>query len=398
MTALAAILLGVSVALLLYVHLLYPVVMAMLARIRSKEWQKDEQLEPTVSIILAVFNEEKVIEECINGLLQLDYPTSKVEILVGSDGSKDATNAILTRLGNAHSSIKPFFFTQQRGKCAVVNDLVKQASGEILLFTDADIVFPKEEIWLHVRHYATKEVGGVSGSLAFQSHHTDGLIQAESDYLSMELRLRLNEAKVHSTVGIFGGNYSIRRELWRPLPSDPVCDELYCGLSIIERGFRIIFDETALSYELYGRTMQDEFKRKVRFSARGLITMTHFPRLLGISGGVIALMLWSHKIIRWMTPFLLAGVVVASVLGVISTQNLLYTILLGLSSGILGISVLGYLLEQVNTSIPGVKQVQWFVAMNIAFAKGIVRFFSRKEKPTWVPPTRVAVHDQGGGA
>lgn len=395
MTVIAVSILLLSIAMLAYVHVVYPVLMAFLARTRTRVWKKDDALEPTVSIILAAHNEEAVLERCLSSLLQLEYPADKVEILIGSDGSKDRTNAILIATAAQYPMVRPMIFGEQRGKSAVVNDLVSAATGEILLFTDADVTFPANAIRSHVRNYASEEVGGVSGALRFYSAEGGGAYGTEQDYLSMEYKLRVNEGKVHSTVGIFGGNYSIRRHLWRALPSEPLCDELYTSLSVIEQGYRVICDETALSSELYTRSVRDESKRKIRFAARGFNTAKFFPGFLGRRGGVISLMLWSHKLLRYLTPFFFGGIFFAAVLGVMNGLPS-FQALLTFCFAVLSIGILGGLLERIGFSIPGLKQAYWFLSMNAAFARGTLRFVTGREQEAWVPTARVAIKKIGG--
>src|SRR6185312_4274634 len=208
----------VCVFLLAYCYVLYPFLVKAVARSFPHPWATDSMLRPSISIILPVYNEEQVLERCVNALLTLDYPVNKLEIIMGSDGSNDATNDIIKRYAQRHSIIKPYIFPRQRGKMEVLNDLVTRATGEILFFVDADVMLSRNTLIRHAQHYASEEIGGVAGKLVIDGGPTD-VLESEQKYLALETSLREDESLLNSTVGLYGGNHSMRRSLWRVLPS-----------------------------------------------------------------------------------------------------------------------------------------------------------------------------------
>ena len=388
------ILLIASFALIVYAYALYPMLMRTFGNIRGRAWKTDDYARPSFSIILAVYNEELVLAKCLEALSSLQYPEGKVKILIGSDGSSDGTDQIAREYALKNPSIRYYSFQQRRGKIPTVNDLVSKASGEILFFTDADVTLDAASLRLHARHYADESIGGVAGNLLLSGDETiqSEPLGSEQYYMSVENRLRRDEARVHSTVGIFGGHYSIRRELWQQLPDKPICDELYIALNIIQSGKRMVFEAAASARERFERSMSDEFKRKARFAARGITTLLAFPRLLSIQGGWIAIMLWSHKFLRWFAPIAFALILVVTASAFLRGYTTPLIQLLALLEAIVIFSIVGGLILNVSKRpLPILSHLYWFALMNFAFGVGMLRFIFKREKRFWSQPTRLRI-------
>ena len=373
--------------LLLYSYVGFPLLVSLIATLRPKRWKIDETYRPSVSIILPAFNEELALRRCLSSLLNLNYPMDKVEILCGSDGSTDRTNAIFHEFAEQHACVIPFFFSRQRGKMLTLNDLVEHAKHDILLFVDADVTLNPNALLSHVRHYADSRVGGVAGRLAIASDRSDGVYKSESTFLTIENNLRRSEAQVASTVGLYGGNYSIRRTLWAQLPNDRVYDDFFAVLTIVTSGKRLLYEEEAVSTELYGRSYIDEFRRKTRNASRCLYTLTFFPHLL--FKGPAAWLLWPHKIFRWVTGFLIIGVMVGSLFAYLGGSRWVFPALI-LESILLIMVALGALWKGRQRSIPVISEMYWFFNMNVAFMIGCFEFLFAKQVPIWSQTTRVA--------
>jgi biofilm PGA synthesis N-glycosyltransferase PgaC len=370
---------------------LYPLFIALAANMRGRKPLQSHGATPYVSIVLAVYNEELVLQQCLSSLLAIDYPRESFELLVGSDGSSDKTNEILRACASEYPQLRISLFPERRGKIPVVNDLVPLAHGEIILFTDADVTFAKDIIQVHLSNYADEYVGGVAGSFLLSGKREHGPLGAEQDYMSLEVRLRQNESDLHSTVGIFGGNYSLRRECWNPLPNLPICDELYSTLRIIRSGKRMVFDREALATEQFGRSMQDEYQRKKRFASRGFHTLKLFPDLLQPFAGLPALMLWSHKILRWLTPFFLIMLPAGTLSALLESRAMWIELLALLELGAVVSIALGWVAETTSFNLPFVRKAYWFFVMNLAFAFGTLNFLFSREQKFWSQPTRYAV-------
>jgi biofilm PGA synthesis N-glycosyltransferase PgaC len=372
--------------LLLYSYVGFPLLVALLARLRPRKWRMDETYRPTVSIILPAFNEELVLRRCLDSLLCQNYPREKIEILCGSDGSTDQTNVILNEVANHNPMIRPFFFHQQRGKMLTLNDLVAKALNDILLFVDADVTLNPNAVLSHVRHYMDSSVGGVAGRLVIASERTDGIFRSESTFLSFESNLRRNEAEIGSTVGLYGGNYSVRRKLWKPLPDDRVYDDFFAVLTIVSQGSRLLYEEGAISTEIYGRNYREESARKKRNASRCLYTLRFMPGSL--FHGSAAWLLWPHKILRWTTGFLSLGLIVGSLGAYINGSYWMMPFIIIETFCIL-LVLLGGIARNTKHPIPLASGLYWFFSMNVAFMLGVIDFLLSRQEPIWSQSTRL---------
>ncbi|HEY3875306.1 MAG TPA: glycosyltransferase [Candidatus Kapabacteria bacterium] len=373
--------------LLLYSYVGFPLLVALKARLRPRKWEMDETYRPSVSVILPAFNEGVVLRRCLESLVKLNYPREKIEIVCGSDGSTDTTNAILNEFAERYPVVRPFYFPLQRGKMLTLNDLVLQTKNEILLFVDADVMLNPNAALSHVQHYIDSSVGGVAGRLTIASQRTDGIYRSESTFLSFESNLRRNEAEIGSTVGLYGGNYSMRRALWKPLPNDRVYDDFFAVLTIIHTGHRLLYEDGAISTELYARNYRDETARKKRNASRCLYTLRFLPHLLFRSPA--AWLLWPHKILRWTTGFLTIGMIAGTV-GAFFTGELWATPLLALEAMAFIFVAIGRIARNAHRSVPIASALYWFFNMNLAFMQGVFDFIFSRQEPIWTQTTRAA--------
>ncbi len=196
-----------------------------------------------------------------------------------------------------------------------------------------------------------------------------------------------NEAEIGSTVGLYGGNYSMRRYLWKPLPDDRVYDDFFAVLTVIRSAHRLLYEEGAVSTELYARNYREEAARKKRNASRCLYTMRLMREPL--FHGRAAWMLWPHKLLRWLTGFLAMGLLAATVGGILFRE------LWALPFSVLEAMVLlcvfvGGLARNAKRPIPLASSFYWFFSMNLAFMRGIVEFLLSKQQPIWSQTTRFA--------
>ncbi|MDP4199306.1 MAG: glycosyltransferase [Bacteroidota bacterium] len=373
------------IALLLYSYVGFPVLIRILAKVAPRKSGIDESYQPAVSIILPAFNEELILADCLTSLVNLKYPAEKIEILCGSDGSTDRTNSILLEFAARHQQIKPVLFPGQRGKMLTLNDLVAKAKNEILLFVDADITLHPNTLLCHVRHYADPETGAVAGHLAMDSEQATSIYKSENSYWHIESDLRKHEAAIWSTLAVYGGNYSIRRELWQSLPDGRVSDDFFVGLQVALSGKRILFDEGAISIEQYGRTYPDEFQRKRRTTARTIHTLSYFRSSL--IRGRVAWLLWPHKVLRWFAMYIVLALVASTFLSLYSPLAVVL-LLIELALGLL--VVIGWVSKGLKSPIPVASQIYWLFSMNIALALGVIDFLFSSPGPLWAQTTRIA--------
>ena len=261
--------------------------------------------EPTVSLIIAAHNEERVIREKIENSLALDYPGEKFEIMVASDGSTDRTNEIVRSF--ADKGIKLCAY-ERRGKTGIQNETVKEASGEILVFSDANAFYRKDAIRKLVRNFGDDQVGCVSGQLVYRRRDECGAGESECSYWSYEKYLKCKESALFSLVGANGSIYAIRKKDYVHIGERLISDFVE-PLEIVRRGKRVIYEPEAVSEEEPSLSYEKEFRRKVRILTRSIQGLLHMKGLLNpFRYGIFSLQLLVHKAFRYLIPgFLLSG-------------------------------------------------------------------------------------------
>jgi len=371
-----------SLLLLLHSYILYPLSIWILTVSIKKKFFKDDDYLPNVSIIISVFNEEKVIENTLRILQECYYPKEKVEILVGSDNSTDKTNNILEGLLQEFGNIKVFNFNQRRGKPHVINDLVKVAKGEILIFCDANTLYNKEAVKKLVKYYVDPTVGGISGKLKLRDFEKSKSGSQEKKYWDAEVWLKEKEGSLGILIGANGGIYSIRKEYFEKIPSGyPVMDDFYISLKVIEKGKAFLYINDAIAEEYAAPTIRAEFNRKIRNNSIMMSTIKTIKLLLNPKFGLISYALWSHKIIRWFTPVLLLMIFFCNI--ILLNENTLFVVFFIIQFIFYSSAVMGYILKKLNIKLTPLLLSFYFVMTNVAMFIGTLKFLFRKQTPFW---------------
>lgn len=267
---------------------------------------------PPVSFVISAFNEAKYIELKLENLLKLDYPQEKVEILIGSDGASDGTDEIIAKFPT--EQIRFFRFVKNGGKPQVLNALVRQAKSPYVIFTDARQRFDAQAILRLVENFNDPEVGCVSGELEFEAGEFGSVGQGMDNYWRYEKFLRKQESDLGSMLGATGAIYAIRRDLYAPIPTDILVDDMYIPLSLVRKGYRAIFDKEAKAYDRPSEKSSQEFKRKIRTLSGNWQIIQSFPDLVKPWCGWTQWQFFSHKLMRLLAPFFLAGLFLSNLL------------------------------------------------------------------------------------
>ena len=289
-----------SVGLLGYVYVGYGAVAWLEARLRPRRFARRVSDHPFVTAVVVACDEGGRIGRRIENLLAADYP-GRLEILVASDGSTDDTVDVARRY---EPRIRLRAYSTRRGKAAVLNDVLPQARGEIVVLSDARQVFAPDAIDALVAPFADPQVGAVSGELMLRPRGADGGAVGAGVYWAYEKRLRAWESRIDSTMGVTGAIYAMRRRLFEPFPADTVLDDVVIPAHIIRRGYRVLFEPRAVAYDELPATPRDEFVRKVRTIAG---TFQFFARerwTLSPLENRIWLQTVSHKGLRLALPIL----------------------------------------------------------------------------------------------
>ncbi|UZE97966.1 glycosyltransferase family 2 protein [Alkalimarinus alittae] len=301
-----------SLALVVYVYIGYPVVIKFLAA-QPKKIAADDTHQPTVSILIAAFNEEKEIESTIRNKMALDYPAEKLEIIVVSDESEDRTDEIVESIAQDSAiSIKLVRQVPRKGKTSGLNLIVPDATGDIIVFSDANSLYAPDALTQLVKNFADIEVGYVTGKMVYATE--DGSIVGDgcSSYMKYENWLREQETQVGSIVGVDGGIDAMRRVLYETLNADQLPDFVQ-PLKVAEKGYRVIYEPNALLKEEALDDPDREYSMRVRVSLRALWALHDMRQLLNpFKHGVFAFQLISHKLLRYLAFIPLIWVFIAN--------------------------------------------------------------------------------------
>jgi cellulose synthase/poly-beta-1,6-N-acetylglucosamine synthase-like glycosyltransferase len=286
-----------SVGALAWTQAGYPLAAAALARIRGRPVRK-AGIEPTVTLIVAAHDEERVIEERLENLLALDYPADKLEIVVASDASTDRTDEIVESLAAQHDRVR-LLRCPRGGKVAAQNRAVRATSGEILAFTDANAKWRPDAVRKLVRNFGDSDVAYVCGGHYYES---PGGTNRESTYWRFEAWLRRSESALGSITGGIGPIYAVRRSDY--VEVDPrFGHDLALPYLMVQNGRRAVFEPEAVAWEKPSRDVEDEYRRKVRmFEHCWLIVLR--GRMLRRLGPTYLLAILSHRHLRYASGLL----------------------------------------------------------------------------------------------
>ena len=360
---------------LIYSYVIYPMLLAMVTR-RVPTAPRDPQEWPTVTILVSVYNERKHIAARLANFLALDYPSERVQFLVGSDGSTDETEDILSSCVDPRLRFERM--PARGGKPRVLNRLVSLAGNELLVFTDANTMFAADALKKLARHFQNPAIGGVCGRLQLEgkSETDEGL------YWRLETFLKTRESRLDSCLGANGGIYAIRRTMWPGLPNNAFADDFVIGMRVRENGSRVIYDPDAVAVEDMPEKVSAEFARRVRIGAGGYQSLVLCWRSLLPWRGMYTWAFWSHKVLRWLGPFFMVGALVANVLMPSGAWR----------SAILAVQLLFYALAAIGATSLGRSTVftvpQYFLAMNYALLMGFFRFLTGRQRAAWQRTTR----------
>lgn len=291
----------ISFFILIYIYIGYLLISILLGTIFKKPLTKKD-IFPTVSLIIPAFNEEGIIKEKIENSLSLDYPKEKLEIVIASE-STDRTNNIVTQY--IDKGIILYTYTTRQGKSKMLYDTVPKTKGEIIVFSDANAIYEKDALRKLMRNFSDQCIGGVLGRLIITNAGDSSISEGESVYKKYEGLLRKYNSNLHAILGADGSMLAMRRGLYLPI-SPTKGDDFELALRIRIKGFGVVFEPEAISYERASIDYRDEVKRKIRIVSGFLKTsFSLFKEMLYPFRGLLIFQLISNKTLRWFSPYFL---------------------------------------------------------------------------------------------
>jgi cellulose synthase/poly-beta-1,6-N-acetylglucosamine synthase-like glycosyltransferase len=293
-----------------WTYLGYPALLAVLSLFRRRD-NPDPRHEPTLSVIIAACNERENIRRKLEQTLALDYPPDRLEVLVVSDGSTDGTDAEVSRLTDPR--VRLLRVPERGGKTNAQNVAVREARNEVLVFSDATTVYHPQSLRYLAGNYADRRVGAVSGRYQYfdpEGRSPTGL--GSVAFWSYENLIKTAQSRIGTITGCCGCIYSVRRDLYTELAPDVISD-LVQPLWVIKQGHRVVFEHRALAYEETTQSTAEEFAMRVRVTTRGMRGLLSVrDLLLPWRHPWVSFQLLSHKVLRWLVPLYLLGLLLGS--------------------------------------------------------------------------------------
>ena len=342
---------------------------------------------PTISFIVAAFNEAAIIEKKIENSLKLHYPQEKVEFIFITDGSTDNTPGIVSQ----YPQIKLLHSPERKGKSSALNRAVKSAVNDILIINDANTFLNTDSLKNITRHYSDNMTGGVAGEkrVVESPDDSDNVGGQEGLYWKYEAALKKIDSDFYSVVGAAGELFSVRRELYEDIPEATILDDFVISLKIAEKGYRIIYEPKAYAMEFASASLGDEKKRKVRIAAGGFQSILMLTSLFKFwKHPRLTFLYISHRVLRWaLSPFCLILIFISNLFLAFITNNFYYNICLLFQIIFYSISFISNYIS-VNSKFKFLKFSGYFVFMNLSVIQGFFRFIFKRQTTNWEKATR----------
>ncbi|MBN1557033.1 MAG: glycosyltransferase [Lentisphaerae bacterium] len=373
----------ICIALLAYTYAGYALLLFLLRPLATrlrKPVRSDDAFLPPVSVVCALHNEEAHVERLVAAFANSRYPRDKLEVLLADDCSTDRTRALIREAQQRHPFIKLVPFDDNIGKTAVVNALVPTAQAELIAFCDANTFYEPDALARMTRHFADPRVGTVCGRLLLRSRTG---VNTDDQYWAYESAVKRLEGDFGVVLGANGGIYMLRKRLFTPLRPDVIqIDDFIWPVLAQSRGFIGVYDPHAVAREEAAPFVEAEFRRKIRIGTGAYRALRDLWRILPPAGGMLGFCYVSHKVIRWLAPFLLLLLLAAN--SRLLPQAALYGVLLALQGGFYGLALCGPLFSRQRAEwAKFLRFPYYFVGSNTALLIGLYRCVTGRQSSTW---------------
>ena len=367
-------------ALLIYSYVLYPLLVGMLAKRIGMPVRGDDVLR-RVTVIVTAYNEANCIRAKLDNLAGLEYPREQLQILVVSDGSSDATEEIAA--GYEVRPVRVLRVDGRQGKTACQNAAALAADGEILVFTDATTRLQADAVRAMVSKFADPQIGCVGGRLEYVSDVGNITGSGGEAYWSYEIRLRVGESSLGSLIGVSGCLYAVRKSAYRPIDPGLISD-FAIAMKMQEQGLRTVLAPDACCYE---STLEDgtrELSMRVRVGVRSLNALVRERRFLNpVKYGRFAWQLWSHKVLRYASPFLWIGALAANI--VLLNYHVAYLVMFVGQCAIIAAGVAGFMFQDRKRDLGLLTKPYYLVLTNLASLIAALRYLRGERMVVWTP-------------
>ena len=377
----------ISIIIVFYTYIGYGILLYLLVKIKEK-LHPEQPLTfpvplPDVTLLIAAYNEEKIIKSKMDNCATLDYPKDKLHVIWVTDGSTDSTNMLLATYPN----VTVLFSPERRGKTAALNRAMPFIKTSYTIFTDANTMLNTESIKEIMTCFTNPQTGCVAGEKRIENKDKDNAVSGgEGFYWRYESKLKAWDSKLYSAVGAAGELFAIRTELFTSMPEDTLLDDFILSLRIAMQGYKIAYCDKAYAIESGSMDMHEEQKRKVRIAAGGLQSIWRLRSLLNIFRyGMLSFQYVSHRVLRWsLTPILLFLLFPINLILALYCYNPLpYIIILILQCLFYIAGLWGYYLSTKSIKNKFLFIPYYFLFMNVNVIRGFFYLMKKKGRGVW---------------
>jgi len=380
----------VSVYCILHTYVFYPAFMLMLASVKknkNKDFYFSAQEFPEITIVCAAYNEEKVIEETIRSTFATNYPKQNITFLVGTDSCSDKTVSIIKKLQSEFTGLKLLEFTRRTGKIGIINKLMSEAKTSVLIMTDANVYFTPTTLHELVKHFKNNSLGLVCGNIIKKPANTGAVTQSELSYMNFENRLKYAESvNCGIVIGAEGGCYAVRKEILTEIPSHFIADDFFITCLALKNKKQIVFERDAIAHEELAAETSGEFRRKARIATGNFQNLFFFMSLALQVWTKTGICFFSHKILRWKTPFLFINCLVIEIL--LFNTHPFFRVAFFSQIALLILPLLNWILTKTGIKIKPLIVLSHFMLMNAALLVGFFRYLRGVKSSVWEPVKR----------
>jgi cellulose synthase/poly-beta-1,6-N-acetylglucosamine synthase-like glycosyltransferase len=355
-------------------------------------FQPEEKELPAVFIIFSAYNEEKVIKRKMDSIFKTYYPLEKIKVVVGSDNSTDATNEIMAEFALKNKEVDFVKFNERNGKASVLNKLAERVKAAkiddeetVFIFTDANVMFSECTIYELAKHFRNKKISQVAANILNEEIKSEGISLQEKNYIQRENKIKYNEGLWGAMIGAFGACYALRANAWTSIPTNFLMEDFFISMHVLGLNQQAIMEANAVCYEDVSIEVEEEFKRKSRIQAGNFQNLSVYLKLLS-QFNLVSFCFFSHKVIRWFGPLLMAVSYMANIF--LLPFGKIYFLTFLIQNLLLLTPVFDYLFKKINIQIPLLRYASYFITMNFALANGFFMYANGIKTSAWNPTKR----------
>ena len=325
---------------------------------------------PAMTVLVTAYNEAAIIRQRVQNLLDCDYPADRLEILVASDGSTDGTDEIVHNVDDPR--VRLFRPGVRKGKTDTQNQALAEITSDIVLFTDAETHFEHQLLRRIVGPLTDPAVGATAGKVLY-SCDCPGMAKGQGFYWDYEMKLRRLESRLGILAVVSGACFAVRRELIRPMEA-AYGEDCVVPLDVALTGHKVVYVETAVAGDRLESTASGELRSRIRQTLRNWQgTWSRRPLLNPLRHPGYALALWSHKLLRWLSPVFLMGATLSAGWLAWSTMHPVFVAAAAAACGLYAIGLTGWIADRTGRRIPGAAAAYSFLLANLGFLLGVWR-------------------------